>query len=155
MEERVDAMWSFLSNRALLTLIDGGWHAERSVGIDDDVRLLKDRGYAVDETTGEILQRFHGLHLIPPEGGMSEASIDVSQAIARFDGALKEDVERAAGEPICPIGTAGLFVLFALPSGMCVFFAQGPRVLVFVRSFAEAIELICDCNRLPVRAEQF
>lgn len=76
-----------LKDRQKRILKKAGWYEEREVEIEEEVRLLEERGFEVSEKVKEYLREFNGLHMEVERGIAGESEyvekhyIDVEEAM--------------------------------------------------------------------------
>lgn len=134
---------SCLSARAKDVLRTSGWTEHRQIDTCDLKRFLESRGVTVSAAAEDFLREFHGLRLIPPDGGLSFVHFDVHEQLGFMEKGELQAFETLVKESLCPIGVGGRFLLFIAPSSKVFFLHDEWLLYLHVQSAAYALEVIC------------
>jgi SUKH-3 immunity protein len=134
-------------------LCDGGWTPDRSVPAQHLLEALRLNGFHVFRDAEEILRRFGGLVIKPPErlqAAFRSGAISFSPISAALGEAPRIALrETQFGCRLCPIGEwSGEYILLVADDGR-VFAETTFQVLQLGESFDDALELMICANDSP------
>jgi hypothetical protein len=132
-----------LSETVLAILRSHGWQEGRQVDISAILALLKSKGIDPSPIAVEFLKEFHGLHLQLPHGGISAMNFDVYEVMTFLEEGELTWLESLVGQPLCPVGVGGRFLLFIAPSGEAIFLHDEWLLYLRAKDIHDAFEVIC------------
>jgi hypothetical protein len=132
-----------LSEQVLAALRSHGWHEGRQVDIGEIVAFLTSKGIQVSPIAADFLREFHGLHLQLPNGGLTAVNFDVYEGMSFLEEGELALLESLVGQPLCPIGLGGTFLLFMTPVGETIFLHDEWLLYLRAHNVHDAFEVIC------------
>lgn len=89
------------------------------------------------------MQEFHGLHLQLPKGGLSAVNFDVCEEMTFLEEGELARLESLVGQPLCPVGLGGRFLLFIAASEEVIFLHDEWLPYLRAKDVHDAFEVIC------------
>lgn len=131
-----------LSEQALAALRSHGWRDGRQVDISAIEAFLQSKKIEVSRVAADFLREFSGLHLQLPNGGLSAVNFDVHEEMTFLEEGELARLQSLVGQPLCPVGLGGRFLLFMAPSGEMVFLHDEWLLYLRARNVHDAFEVI-------------
>lgn len=125
------------------TIRSHGWSDVRNVDIQGVVRELNNNRIDVHAVATSFLQEFHGIRLLLPDGGLTEANFDVYSELLFLEPDELPFLESIVGRGLCPVGLGGRFLFFISPTGEFTFLHDEWMLVMQTASVEDAIILVC------------
>jgi hypothetical protein len=103
----------------------------------------KSKGINPSPIAVDFLKEFHGLHLQLPHGGLSALNFDVYEEMTLLQEGELAWLESLVGQPLCPVGLGGRFLLFVAPSGEVIFLHDEWLLYLHAKDVRDAFAVIC------------
>lgn len=131
-----------LSEQTRAMLNARGWRDGTRANTERIEADLRAKGIEVSPIANCFLQKFNGLFLQLPDGGLTAMHFNAREALTFLESGDIAWLSTMVGQSLCPVGLGGRFLLFIAPSGEAIFLQDERLLYLRVRNVHDAFEVI-------------